>query len=199
MADFLNTIDLLGDETVAKLIVERGITEFKDDVLVDIAQYAFCNASNLETIDLPNVESIGEAAFKSCSKLTNVSTPNAITIGRYSFQHCSKLTNVSIPNARTLDQSAFYGCKTLQILDLPNASQMNQMAIAECKVFTTLILRRSAVCAIQYSNMFSGCPNVITVYVPYDLIDAYENATNWSSLVANGKVTFEAIEGSEYE
>ena len=38
-----------------------------------------------------------------------------------------------------------------------------------------------------------------TVYVPSDLISSYQTATNWKTLYDGGTVTFEAIEGSDYE
>ena len=42
-------------------------------------------------------------------------------------------------------------------------------------------------------------PNPIKVYVPSDLIPDYEEATNWSSLLASNYVEFHALEGSRFE
>ena len=35
MAEFINTIDVVGDEALADSIIERTITEFKDDHVPD--------------------------------------------------------------------------------------------------------------------------------------------------------------------
>lgn len=75
MADFINTIDLLGDEVVAGMIVDKSITEFNDDVLTSIGAYAFYICSNLTSVSFPNATSIGDYAFYSCSKLESVTLP----------------------------------------------------------------------------------------------------------------------------
>jgi hypothetical protein len=69
MAKFQNTIDLLGDEVVAASIIDRTITEFRDDVLTSIGSKAFYACSALTSVDLSNVTSIPNGAFGTCSKL----------------------------------------------------------------------------------------------------------------------------------
>ena len=41
MSEFINTIDVLGDDAVIDSIIDRTITEFKDNTLTTIGQYAF--------------------------------------------------------------------------------------------------------------------------------------------------------------
>ena len=42
MTDFTNTIDVVGDEALSDSIIERTITEFKDDHVITVRQGALC-------------------------------------------------------------------------------------------------------------------------------------------------------------
>ena len=97
MADFINTIDLLGDMATADTIVSRTITEFNDDALTSIGDNAFRMCAALTSIDLPNVTSIGADAFSGCAALTSANIPNVTSIGDKAFSSCSKLASVRLP------------------------------------------------------------------------------------------------------
>ena len=75
MAEFQNTIDLLGDEVVASYIADRSIVNFSDDILNNVGNGAFQQCSALTSVDLPNVTSIGNGAFNRCSALVSVHLP----------------------------------------------------------------------------------------------------------------------------
>lgn len=72
MSEFINTIDLLGDDVVGGAIVDGSITEIKDDILTTIRGYALRECSSLTTIDFPNVTSINSGSFYGCSNLKTV-------------------------------------------------------------------------------------------------------------------------------
>lgn len=72
MSEFINTIDQLGDEVVLQSMIDRTITEFKDNVLTKIGWGAFNNCKNLTTVDLPNVTSMDAHAFNGCSNLNTL-------------------------------------------------------------------------------------------------------------------------------
>ena len=180
MSEFMNTIDLLGDEATAKALIERTITEFNDNIC----------------------ESVGVYAFYECKALTSVDLPNATSIGHYAFYNCSALTSVNIPNATSVGNNAFYECKALTSVDLPNATSVGNSAFICCSKLTTIILRSPTVCTLANTNAFNGTPFASsggTVYCPASLITQYQQATNWSTLYSGGKCNFVAIEGSEYE
>lgn len=77
--------------------------------------------------------------------------------------------------------------------------------------FTTLILRKSGVCALNNVGSFSNTPFANGgsgghIYIPKTLYDAlgtgtndYKAASNWSTLEGYGTITWHAIEGSYYE
>ena len=182
MANFQNTIDLLGDEASMKALVERTITEFNDDSLNAIGIYAFYDCSALTSVDFPSVTSIGTYAFYNCSKLTSVDFPALTSIGTYAFFYCSELTSVDFPALTSIGSYAFHYCSKL----------------------TTIILRSQTLCTLSNTSAFTGSPFASngtggTVYVPQALIEQYQTATNWSTLYASGKCNFVAIEGSEYD
>ena len=75
MSDFVNTIDLLGDELALSKMVEKTINEFNDDVITVVGDYSFRSCTSLTSVNLPNVTSIGIEAFRYCSALTSVYLP----------------------------------------------------------------------------------------------------------------------------
>ena len=94
MADFINTVDVLGDDVVTGSIINRTVTEYLDNYVTKIGMYAFCQCVNLSKVDCPNVSEISDYAFSSCTSLTSVSFPAATTIRYSAFARCTSLTTV---------------------------------------------------------------------------------------------------------
>lgn len=204
MTDFVNTIDLYGDDVVAGKIVDGTIEEFNDDIIASIGEYAFYDSSTLASVNLPNVTSIGKYAFYSCKALTRVGIPNVTSIVDYTFQNCSTLASVDLTNVKSISTYAFLGCKALASVNLPNVTSMGTSAFASCSNLNVIILGGQSVCTLKSISAFNNTPFAAggtggTVYVPQALITQYQNATNWSTLYAAGTCNFVAIEGSEYE
>ena len=154
----MNTIDILGEETTFKNIVERTITEFEDN----------------------EINTVGLGAFAYCNELTSISLPVATSIGEVAFQNCSKLTSISLPVATSIDEAAFKGCTALTSVSLPVVTRIGSSAFENCTALTTLYvgIESNTVCTIYYSSI----PSSITdIYVPYALVDSYKTATNWSA------------------
>ncbi len=100
----------------------------------DINSYAFADCANMSTINLTNVESVGEGAFGGTAKLTNVdlsnslyiddfafaasglnctiSAPKLTEIGKYAFQK-TKITSFDAPCLITIGEGAFYQANSL--------------------------------------------------------------------------------------
>lgn len=119
MAVFINTIDLLGDDVTAGMIVDRSITEFNDDFLTSIGYYAFSNCSGLTSVSLPSATSIYDNAFDNCSSLVSVTLPNVTKIGSYAFNQCRSLESISLSKITELGAGVFYICKNLISVVLP--------------------------------------------------------------------------------
>ncbi|MBQ9949626.1 MAG: leucine-rich repeat domain-containing protein, partial [Clostridia bacterium] len=68
---------------------------------------------SLTSVEMPQVQTIGDGAFKECESLTSVEMPQVQTIDEWAFYNCKSLTSVEIPNVNTISDKAFYGCHTL--------------------------------------------------------------------------------------
>ena len=96
----MNTIELLEEETF-KNIVERKITEFEDNKIDVIGDYAFYKCNTLTSVSFPKATSIGSGAFNGCSNLTTIyvgtNTSTVCTLSSDAFSDCTKLANIYVP------------------------------------------------------------------------------------------------------
>lgn len=69
MAEFINTVDVIGDDALTDSIICRTVTEYKDDSITVIGDKAFVECSNLEVVDTPLLNNIKYLAFDKCSIL----------------------------------------------------------------------------------------------------------------------------------
>ena len=106
-------------------IVDNSGIKIKEDELpasvTSIADGAF-TWTELETLKMPNVTSIGNYAFYGCFYLTSVTFPSGLTsIGNEAFYHCA-LTSVTFPSGLTsIGNNAFYCCDALTSITLPSS------------------------------------------------------------------------------
>ena len=75
MANFINTIDLLGDEVVANSIIDRSIIEFADDGLTEVGTRAFAYCTNLTKVTFGSKPTIYSDAFNDCTNLQTINVP----------------------------------------------------------------------------------------------------------------------------
>ena len=162
MAEFINTIDALGDDAVTDSIIQRTIVEFKDNVLNTVGKYAFYNCKKLVNVEMPMAKSIEQSAFDGCSALGSVYFPALTSFTTYAFRGCSALPRADFPSLTTIGQYAFHYCSSLE----------------------KLILRKEAVCTLYGAafNESAIAKGIGYVYVPKSLVAAYKEATNWSAV-----------------
>lgn len=178
MAEFINTIDVLGDDAVIDSIIDRTITEFKDDKLTSVGQYAFYMCTALETVDLPGVVTLNPYAFAQCANLVSARLPSldgVITKNNINwFSNCTKLELVDLGCITEVgNNQVLYLCTNLKALILRLTSQVCT-ASSDCLVYT--------------SNGIKAGKGYI--YVPRALVEDYKVATNWSTYAAQ----FRALE-----
>lgn len=70
MAEFINTSMSIGEDALVDSIITRNITEYKENRITTVGQYAFYGCTALTTVDTPNVTTIAANAFEACSALT---------------------------------------------------------------------------------------------------------------------------------
>lgn len=180
-----------------------------EEVVLPLAEYTglacFYNCKALTEINLPNATECQDRLAENCVGLTTVYLPKMTYVGANAFNACTSLTNLLFESAEIVYTTSFNGCTNLESVEFRKSVDfIRQNSFKNCAKLTRLILRGERVSTYSYPNIFDGTPFASggtggTVYVPQVLISEYEAATNWSTLVAAGTLTFAAIEGSEYE
>ena len=92
-----------------------------------IGKYAFSACTYLESVNLPQVVTIGECAFNEWekgTKLTSLNLPNATTIGEWAFAYSSLLTSINLPKVTSIGMHAFGYCD-LRTLNLPEVTTID--------------------------------------------------------------------------
>ena len=89
MPQFINTIDLLGDDNAFASIVSGTLEEYNDDVLASIRSYAFYNDGTLKSVNLPKLITLSSYALYNCKSLTSVDLSSATSIGGSAFYNSS--------------------------------------------------------------------------------------------------------------
>lgn len=165
MADFINTIEALGDDAVIDSIIDKSITEFKDNTLETVGQYAFYKCNALETVDLPAVTAIDEYAFNYCEgSLVNVNIPNITAIPKFAFQYCKKLTTVDFPLVTSIGDNAFNMCTELTNVDFPNATSIGINAFNGCQKLANKV--RFPLLTTANQRIFQGCWRIPSIDLP---------------------------------
>ena len=197
-----------------------ALTSLPSGVRGTIYASAFYNCIGITISVIPSgVTSIGNYAFQGCSGITSIECDGVITsLAQNAFTGTStasmNLVSASFPNmAMTSSMSNVFGhstaaqaCQLLEFCDIGSTVAIGSNAFENCYALETLVLRKTAsVCTLANVNAFLNTPmrgynsKTGTVYVPSALISSYQTATNWKTLYDDGTVTFEAIEGSDYE
>ena len=142
---FEECISLEGDVVVPLLtslgeisFYKTNISSFSADILTSIPNKSFNkgvfqNCTNLRTLNLPNIVTIGSNAFCDCTSLANVNFSKTLTsIGDSAFQNCTALANINLPaSLTTIGSFAFNNCtSTAGIIDLPNLETLGHDAFS---------------------------------------------------------------------
>ena len=138
------------------------------------------------------VTSIGTAAFRNCGNLLSVSMGNSVeTIGRGAFDECYNLETVNFTNSVTrIGEEAFFGCSSLESVTIPiSVTSIGGMAFLYCWNLATVNLLSMTVPTLELdeygnNNAFYCLADNVVFYVPYESLEAYQTATNWSDLAS---------------
>ena len=85
-----------------------------------------------DSVTLSNITAIGRSAFNS-TELESISLPDVITVGIRAFSNCKNLQTVNLPAATTVGELAFYGNTDLQTLNIPAVTIIGNNAVANTK------------------------------------------------------------------
>lgn len=92
------------------------------NTITSIGSSAFCNHRGITTLDLPNLQSIGNDAFRWCHTLQKVVIPECISsLGITIFQGCLYMTEIELPqNLASIPYACFNACSALTNITLPS-------------------------------------------------------------------------------
>lgn len=205
MSEFINTADIIGDDEMCDQIIMRTVTEYKENRITKVGQYAFYKCTALTEVDVPNAASIGSSAFYGCTALTTVDAPNATsvddnafcdssimkgnfplanTIKTTAFKGCGSLIEINIPMVTKIPYQCFTTCTSLKRVDAVAVTSIDVYAFFNAYALTALMLRRDTMCTLVNTNAFSNGPiakGTGYIYVPRALLESYKSATNWST------------------
>lgn len=163
--------------------------------------------SGLKSAYMPNLINANYGEFRSCKQITKISLPNLKT-GRLNYfaYGCSQLTNISLPlYSGTIDSNAFRYCTNFQVFDGIPSEIHNADNFGDTSLNTLVFRSADYICTLGgIGNNFKNTPFADggtggTLYVPQALIETYQSATNWSTILGYENNQILPIEGSQYE
>lgn len=216
--DMINICDNLenGKDT-ADLIANQIADDYRNDDIKIIDDYGFykkniphlllkglkqvnyCGMWKVTTnnLILGNLESVVGTSyiFGECVGNNFVAPKLTKSNTSYGFFGPTSFPNIIVPNySKNFDIFGNSSHSTLKLLDVTQIgfSGLNRSLIE------TMIIRNVGVVPLSNVAYLTNTLNC-TIYVPSNLIESYKTATNWSTVYAQGKVNFVALEGSKYE
>lgn len=100
-----------------------------------IGEYAFCGCP-LVSANLNNLVSIDDAAFDSCEKMTSIDAPRLSVVPYRGFSYCKSLSSINIPCATYIGMNAFRRCDSLISADFSNVTYIEMNGIDQCESLT---------------------------------------------------------------
>jgi len=201
-----NNITYIGDyafsnchglESNANIIIPNTITQLGVGV--------FTNCAKLKSLSLPDsITKIGDEAFYNCTSLIDISLPSNISwIGYRMFSGCKVLSGITLPsNITAIGEQAFYGCKALTQMNFPNGvTTIRSSAFANCTSMQYYDFSfHTSIPTLANTSAFLNIPSNCKIRVPYELVDDWKAATNWSVYrdYIVGMITF-YIEGNDMQ
>ena len=163
--------------SLVSIIIPNGVTS--------IGNNAFNNCYSLTSITIPDsVTSIGNSAFYACYSLTSIAIPNGVTrIGDYAFQNCYSLAHIVIPDGVTsIGKLAFSSCYSLASITIPDSvTSIGNSAFSNCYGMAEYHIKPTTPPTLSNTNAFNTIPSDCIIYVPQGCLEAYQNATNWTT------------------
>ena len=172
----------LDGEKITDLVIPSGIASIGD--------YAFSYCSGLTSVTIPDsVTTIGDSAFSGCIGLASVTIPDSVTtIGSSAFYDCRGLTNITIPDSvTTIGSSAFRRCTSLASVTIPDSvTEIGDYGFYKCSALADIYCMAAVPPTLGGSEVFTGVPSELKIYVPRASVEAYKSALYWKDYAIIG-------------
>ena len=178
MADYENATWLPWEDyidSITTVVIEDGVTH--------LGRCALYGADNLTSVDLGNVQSIGEMAFRDVTKLEEVTIPSTMTtLSQSALCDCTGLKKITLPsNMTVIDYNALGGCTALEEITLPaGIMTIGGNAFSECASLASLDIPAGVTRIGSYA--FYGCTALEEITLPDGLTEICDFAFMKSGL-----------------
>jgi len=118
------------------------------------------------------------------------------------FRDMTGIQYAVFPKLTKMYNSFLYGCSNLGAVDWLGGSTGGSFIWANCAKLATMVIRKTdGVSALGASNGLNNTPFASgksggTLYVPADLISAYQSASNWSTILGYPNNQIKSIEST---
>lgn len=203
----IGDIETGGDNAKYLNLIARTGTEFEDSDVITTGRGAFSYWTALQSLSLPNLETIGDGCFQGSNAISNFYFPKATTIAAgNAFSSAGAITSaIVLPLLSAYPSNNAINAFRGQAIDLgKNIGDIKTYMFQSSSNLTKLILRKTSVSALVNINAFNNTPFASgksggTLYVPQAQIVNYQAATNWDTLLSYPNNQILPIEGSIYE
>ena len=127
--------------------------------------------------------------------LTSLDVPDGTTsIGDYAFSQFTSLESITIPNSvTTIGSGAFSSCTNLTSIKIGNAiTSIGMAAFSSCSHIDELTIKATTPPTVG-SYVFMQA-NIQNLYVPATSVNAYKNASGWSTFASVIKPIINTLE-----
>ena len=164
--------------------VQGKILDVVNDKITSIGLETFFG-TKLQSINCPNVTTIGTSAFRSSALAGDISFPNLESIRGLqeffgtSIESVSDLGKVTNINGAA-GYGMFAGCKLLKRVTFPSTlTLLGEWIVRDCPILEAVVMKSTAPPTISTGTF--NVPKACQFYVPDESVDAYKSATNWSA------------------
>lgn len=157
-----------GENEIVQFI-ENKITNFSNEELTAISDYGLAGKTNMQSLYIPNVVSVGGYAFDGCETITEIHFEKHITF------KSEKWPYMALRGAKNAVKIEFNDGFTV-LMSYLFYNMTNLKAV---------IIRGDNVSQLNSGNHFNGSSianGTGYIYVPVVLVDQYKAATNWVTI-----------------
>lgn len=146
--------------------IDGTVTAVDNSSATYVPSYKFYYCSQLSSVNLPNVTSMGIAAFSYCTSLTYVSMPKVSVVQSSCFYGCN-LSEAIFPSVSYIGVRGFFQNTSLITASFPLVTTLMASAFAYCYSLTNVSFPKVQ---YLYSYCFQNCNSISSIYFPSALV-----------------------------
>ena len=163
-----------------------------------IANQAFAGLDDLVSLDLNQVENIGECAFQYCANLRQIDFGKVRNINSCVFFNCPKLEIVDLKNVEKVGSDAFSDCSALKDVYLNQVNSINHNAFANCPNITYIKTTAADVPTMTADAFNAEVMSKAILQVPEGAKEKYLADNSWNKFAADHIIEFDGVQPGEY-